>query len=79
MSTDEYFDKRRKRYIQMKSVYDYGMGFIILGIGLAIAYLHKTGKWDFSQIPGNDLVWPFVVLFVLYGGFRIYRGYKKNY
>jgi hypothetical protein len=79
MDIDQYNERNRNRMDKMHAIRDYGMGIFIAIIGCAIMYLHKTGQADFSQFPGNDLVYPFGGLFVVYGLFRCYRGYKKNY
>lgn len=61
----------------MRSVLDYGMGIIVVSIGIFFLFS--------KQIVGReylDDVWmKYIVgtLFILYGGFRVYRGYKKNY
>ena len=69
-------DRKTRNYILMRSVKDYGMGGIIAGFGLFLVFSEKLG------IPlsiDNVLRYVFAGLFLLYGGFRIYRGYKKNY
>lgn len=73
----EELNKRQKNYAIMRSVLDYGMGIIVVSIGIFFLFS--------KQIVGReylDDVWmKYIVgtLFILYGGFRVYRGYKKNY
>ena len=69
-------DKRRKSYLLMRSVKDYGMGFIIFGCGvffLAAPYLGNAFTVDpvFRYFFG--------IMCIVYGGWRMYRGYKKEY
>ena len=69
-------DRRSKGYILMRSIMDYGMGVIILGVGVFFAFAPKLGyNFDMS----NLYRYAFAGLFILYGGWRIYRGYQKNY
>ena len=55
---------------------DYGMGLIIGGFGLFFALSEQLG-YSFDLDPFFRYM--FAGLCLLYGGFRIYRGYKKNY
>jgi hypothetical protein len=79
MDIDQYNERNRKRSDTMRSIKDYGMGVVIACMGCVILYLHKSGKYDFSKFPGDDMIYPLCGLFVVYGLFRCYRGYKKNY
>jgi len=75
MATD-FEEKKRKAYSIRRSLMDYGMGIIIAGIGMFVAFAPRFGfEIDLDPI----LRYLFVGLCLLYGGFRIYRGYKKNY
>ena len=69
-------DRKAKNYILRRSIMDFGMGAIIVGFGLFFAFAEKLGI-EFTVTPGFR--YAFVVLCVVYGGFRIYRGFKKNY
>jgi len=55
---------------------DYGMGVVILGFGVFFAFASKFG---FNFTIDSFFRYFFAGLCALYGGFRIYRGYKKNY
>lgn len=55
---------------------DYGMGGFIVLIGLAILLAPKLGL---PLVIDNFQRYLFTGLFVLYGGFRIYRGRQKDY
>ena len=69
-------DRKARNYIVRRSLLDYGMGAIIMGFGLFFAVADKFGI-EFNITPAFR--YAFVGLCVIYGGFRIYRGYKKNY
>jgi hypothetical protein len=75
---EDYERKKKKQMTQMRSVMDYGMGIIIFAAGLFFLFHNKL------NIPLGDnsstmLDKFFGGLCFLYGGWRIYRGYKKNY
>jgi len=52
------------------------MGVVILGFGVFFAFASKFG---FNFTIDSFFRYFFAGLCALYGGFRIYRGYKKNY
>jgi hypothetical protein len=75
---EEYENQRRRQESLRRSIADYGMGifFVLMGIfflvydALGINFLNREPSSIDYLIGG---------LFVLYGSWRIYRGYKKNY
>ncbi len=69
-------DRKTKNYILMRSIMDYGMGTVILGFGVFFAFANKLG-FDFRV--DSFFRYFFAGLCAVYGVFRIYRGYKKNY
>ena len=75
-SEDKFMAKKRKAYLNRRSVMDYGMGLIIAGFGVFFAFSDKLG-FEFTIDP--ILRYAFAGLCLVYGLFRIYRGYKKNY
>jgi hypothetical protein len=75
MNTDP-SGRKAKNYILRRSVLDYGMGALIIGFGLFFLFAERFGI-EFSITPAFR--YAFVVLCIVYGGFRMYRGYKKNY
>ncbi|MEO6681898.1 MAG: hypothetical protein ABIN48_03645 [Ginsengibacter sp.] len=80
MSAEEFEntpDNKTKRYMMMRSIMDYGMGVLYLGIGVVIFFAKEFAfNNDFAlSVPAKI----FGVLAAIYGLFRIYRGYKKNY
>jgi len=72
----DFEDKRRKAYQSRRSVMDMGMGVLIAGFGVFFAIADQL-KIDFGVEPLFRYI--FSGLCLIYGGFRIYRGYKKNY
>jgi hypothetical protein len=69
-------EKRSKNYILMRSVMDYGMGLVIFGFGIFFAMAPRLGI-NFNIEPFFRYI--FAGMCIIYGGWRIYRGYKKNY
>lgn len=80
MSLEEFEDTpdpKTRRYIIMRSITDFGMGFIYVGVGVVILLGKQFHFYsDFTMsIPAKI----FAVLAIVYGSWRIYRGIKKNY
>jgi hypothetical protein len=76
---DEYERKKRRQVSLMKSILDYGIGLVILATGV---FLFTRGWMDIAfnkRFPPNDIDKIFGVICVVYGAWRIYRGYSKNY
>jgi len=75
MATD-FEESRRKQKIMWHSIYDYSMGILWLGVGIFFLFAKKFG---YELGIDNVLVTIFGCSSILYGLFRVYRGYKKNY
>lgn len=76
---EEYEKKRKKQVSSMRSVMDYAMGVVIIILG-GFFFFRDQFKLEFNEsFPPNYLDKVFGGICVLYGGWRIYRGYKKNY
>jgi hypothetical protein len=70
-------DKKTKRYILMKSIMDFGMGFLYIGVGIFILFARQLHfKNDFTESTTAKI---FAGLVILYGCWRFYRGIKKDY
>lgn len=70
-------DPKTKRYMLMRSISDIGMGILYLGIGCVIMFA-KQFKFQnefVMTLPAKI----FAGLAMIYGIWRIYRGYKKDY
>jgi hypothetical protein len=78
---EEYEKRKRKQVAQMKSLMDYGMGLLILLVGLFFLFRSRLGNIPLNEKLGepDTLEKFFGGLCLLYGAWRIYRGYKKNY
>ena len=69
-------DRRKQGYILRRAILDFGMGGIIFGFGIVFLLAPKLGL----QLSIDDLYrYMFSGLCLLYGGFRVYRGARKNY
>ncbi len=69
-------DRKTKNYILRRSILDYGMGAIIIGFGFFFVFADRFGI-SFTITP--LFRYCFAGLCIVYGAFRVYRGYKKNY
>ncbi|MCX6318062.1 MAG: hypothetical protein NTW29_12275 [Bacteroidetes bacterium] len=78
---EEFENKRRKQFSSMKSLVDYAMGFIIILFGLFFLFRSQLGNIPINATLGEpDLLEKiFGGLCLLYGSWRIYRGYQKKY
>lgn len=68
-NVEDYERQRNKQVAKMRSVLDYVMGAAIVMIGIHLIYRYKS---DITLLA-------FGTIAVLYGCWRLYRGYKKNY
>jgi len=75
---EEYENKKRKQVRQMRSIMDYGMGTLLMIAGIIFLF-HDKLNVPLGDGPPTLLDRFFGGLCLLYGGWRVYRGYKKNY
>jgi uncharacterized membrane protein len=75
---EDYQNEQRKKMSRMRSIMDYTMGVLILLIGFYFLLYNQLGLNVFSRQP-SALDKVIGAVFILYGIWRIYRGYKKNY
>jgi hypothetical protein len=69
---EDFQEKQRKRVTRMRSIMDYAMGSILVIAGTLLLFFKVGNLADLNRkLLGG--------LFILYGIWRIYRGYKKNY
>ena len=74
----EPLSEREKGFIRMRTITNYGMeGFMILA-GFFFMFPVKETRAYINQYD-PVLIKIFAVICWLYGAFRIYRGYRKNY
>ncbi|MDZ4809534.1 MAG: hypothetical protein SGI96_14890 [Bacteroidota bacterium] len=76
---EEYEKKKRKQISFMKSLLDYGIGIMILFAGVFFFFRNKFHISFNERFPPNDIDKIFGVICIVYGCWRIYRGYQKNY
>lgn len=79
---DDYESRKKKQISSMMSMKDYGMGIFILIIGLIFLFRAQLGPKFFlnQRLAAPDFLEKIFGSFCLiYGAWRIYRGYKKNY
>jgi len=74
----EYEQQRRRQISRVRSVVDMIMGTLFSVLGLLFLYFQVTGRPLLGRKP-DLLTWFIGGLFLAYGIWRIYRGYKKNY
>jgi len=82
MSQLEEYERRKRRQVAgMKSLMDYGMGFLILLLGFFFLFRTYLGDIPLNERLGkpDSLEYVFGSFCLLYGLWRMYRGYKKNY
>jgi hypothetical protein len=76
---EEYERKKRKRVSSMRSLMDYGVGAIIACVGIFFFFRDKLTIPFNDTFPPNSIDKIFGGICFVYGCWRIYRGYKKNY
>lgn len=77
---EEYERKKKKQIATMRSLLDYGMGLIILLAGLFFFFRAKFGNIALNErFPPDNIDKIFGSFCILYGAWRIYRGYQKKY
>jgi hypothetical protein len=69
---EEFHEEQRTKTARIRSIMDFAMGFLLVIAGSCLL-LFKVGQLaDLNRKMLGGL-------FVLYGIWRIYRGYKKDY
>ena len=69
-------ERRKKTYALRRAIMDYGMGGIISAVGIVLLLAPRLG---ITLTVDDTARYIFSGMFLLYGGFRIYRGTRKNY
>lgn len=75
---EDYQEQQRKKIARVRSAMDFTMGALLLLIGIFFLVYRFFGIRIVGQ-PPSAIDYVIGVLFAFYGGWRIYRGYKKNY
>jgi hypothetical protein len=74
----EPLSERDKGIIRMRSITNYGMGSFLIIAGFFFMFPIKLTQGYINQYD-PVLIKVFASICWLYGAFRIYRGYQKNY
>ena len=75
---EDFQEQQRKKMARSRSVMDFAMGFLLVVIGGYFLTYRQLGINLFKREP-STIDYLIGGLFVLYGIWRIYRGYKKDY
>ncbi len=75
---EDYELQRRKAGSRVRSIVDYVMGIVFVCFGIYFLTYEKFGINIFRREP-SSIDYLIGGLFLVYGSWRIYRGYKKNY
>ncbi len=70
--------ERDKSYLRMRSIMDFGMGMLWLAMGVFMIFIKKFNAELAARFDENTFK-IFGTVCIIYGLFRIYRGYKKQY
>jgi len=70
--------ERDKSYLRMRSIMDYGMGVLWMAMGFFMIFIKKFNAELADKYDENTFK-IFGAVCIIYGLFRIYRGYKKQY
>ena len=76
---EEYERRKRKELSLMRSLMDYGMGALILLLGLFFFFRDKINTDLNKRFPPDSIDKILGGMCIVYGIWRIYRGYKKKY
>ncbi len=76
---EEYEKRKRKQVSLTRSMLDYGMGIIILLIGIFFFFRDRFDLDINRGLPPDSTDKVMGVVSMIYGSWRIYRGYQKKY
>ncbi|MFN8244121.1 MAG: hypothetical protein U0X40_08720 [Ferruginibacter sp.] len=74
----EELSDREKNVVKMRSIVNYTMGLFFIGVGFLFMFPVKAIQPRIAQYDPT-MIKIFAILCWVYGLFRIYRGYRKNY
>lgn len=75
---ESFREKQQKSYTMMRMTYDLVMALLILGMAVVMIFAEKLKIEQIMSID-NTFRYLFGGICVLYGGFRLYRGIKRDY
>lgn len=80
MGYEEQREKQRKTYEFSRSLLDYIMGVMVIAAGVVFIKKDHFGVTQIQKADSDHLLIPlFGGVCVIYGIWRLYRGYRKNY
>ena len=76
---EDFQERQRRKAAGVRSVMDFVMGglFILLGLYFLLYQVLEIDIFKRAPSPVLDIV--LGILFIAYGAWRMYRGYKKQY
>ena len=74
----EQLSDREKNLVRMKSITNYTMGVFFLAVGFFFMFPFEYSRQYIDKYDSTTIKL-FAVICWIYGLFRLYRGYKKNY
>ena len=77
--SQDYEQGKRKRTEIMRLILDYGMGVVMIVAGSFLFFRDQFDLEINKYYPVNPYNKYFGIAAFIYGVWRIYRGYKKNY
>lgn len=75
---ESFRDRQQKSYTLMRMSYDLVMAILILGMAVVMLFPEKL-KIEQIMALDNTFRYLFGGICLLYGGFRLYRGIKRDY
>jgi hypothetical protein len=75
---DDFQEKHKQQGAKVRSIMDYTMGIVFFCLGLFFIVYRHFGIRIMGREP-SMMDYFIGGLFILYGSWRIYRGYKKTY
>ena len=75
---ESFRDKQQKSFTLMRMTYDLAMAVLILGMAVVMLFSERL---KIDQISSIDTTFRYLFggICILYGGFRLYRGIKRDY
>ncbi len=70
--------EREKSYLRMRSIMDFGMGLLWMAMGVFMIFIKKFNA-ELAEKYDESTFKVFAAVCIIYGLFRVYRGYKKKY
>jgi len=75
---ESFRDRQKKGYILMRMTYDLAMALLILGMAVVMFFAERLKIQQIMDLDDTGR-YLFGGVCVLYGGFRLYRGIKRDY